>query len=169
MWGEVWQGEGMPVSWVKPASSQVLAKPWISPSKPTLNPSYSQIVKTSFTPRAHDPGNPHVTTYDHKPFNISCVTTCDPGKASGDLPRDWSPTWSLGCVNFKHAMHLLIHTWQMVETINKHVRNHQSHRTLNNWGNSPMCSRHSNRRAQWKKAPRTSVLVITPTAWIAIC
>ena len=63
------------VSQVKPMPSQVPAKPQTSPNKPTLNPSYSQIVKvkTSFTPRACDPRNSHVTTCDHKSLNISCA------------------------------------------------------------------------------------------------
>ena len=86
---------------MKPAPPHTPVKPWTSPNKPTLNPSYSQIVKTSLVPRAGDPGKPHMTTHDHKSPSISHVTTCDPGKASGDLPRDWSPTQSLGHVNFK--------------------------------------------------------------------
>ena len=141
------------LSQAKPAPSQVPAKPWTSPSKPTLNSSYSQIVKTSFTPRARDPRNPHMTTCDHMPFNISCVTTQNPRKASGDLLRDWSPTWSLGRVNFKCVTHPLIHTWQMVGTIDECVRNQQSHKTPNNWGNSPICSRHPNRRAPMEESP----------------
>ena len=136
-----------PMSQAKPAPPCTSAKPCTSPNKPTLNPSYSQIVKTSFTPRAHDPGKPHMTTCNHKSSSISCVTTHDPGKASGDLPRDWSPTRSPGRANFKCTMHLLIHTWQTVGTINECVGNQQSHKTPNNWGNSPMCSRHPNRRA----------------------
>ena len=104
-------------------------------------------------PRAHDPGKPHVTTCDHKSLRISCVTTCDSGKVSGDLPRDWSPTQSLGHVNFKCATCLLIHMWQTVGTINKCVRNQQSHKTPNNWRNSPMRSRHPNRRALMEGGP----------------
>ena len=122
-------------------------EPQTSPNKPTLNPSYSQIVRTSFTPRACDPGKPHVTTRDHKSLSISRVTTCDPGKASGDLPRDWSPIWSLGCVNFKCTTHLLTYMGKMVGTINERVGNQQSDKTPNNWGNSPIRSRHPNRRA----------------------
>ena len=121
-----------------------------SPNKPTLNPSYSQIVKTSFVPRAHDPGKPHVTIRDHKSLSISCVTTRDPGNASGDLPRDWSPTRSLGRVNFKCVTRLLTHTWQ---TINERVGNQQSHKTPNNWGSSPTRSRHPNGRAPIVDSP----------------
>ena len=128
-------------------------EPRTSPNKPTLNPSYSQIVKTSFTPRARDPGKPHMTTCDHKSLSISCVTTHDPGKASGDLPRDWSPTRSLGHVNFKCATCSLTHTWQTVGTINKRVGNQQSHQTPDNWGNAPMRSKHLNRRAPKKGSP----------------
>ena len=141
------------MSQAKPAPPCISVKPRTSPNKPALNPSYSQIVKTSFTPRAHDPGKPHVTTRDHQSPSISRVITCDPGNVSGDLPRDWSPTQSLGHVNFKRTMHLLIHTWQMVGTINKRVRNQQSHKTPNNWGNSPMRSRHPNRRAPIEDSP----------------
>ena len=136
---------------------QVLAKPRISPSKPTLNPSYSQIVKTSFAPRAHDPGNPHVTTCDFKSSRMSHVTTHDPGKASGDLSRDWPPTQSLGHVNFKHITHLLTHIWQTVGITNERVRNQQGHKTLNNWGNSPTCSKHPNRRTPIRREPHSSL------------
>ena len=137
----------------KPVPPRIPVKPRTSPNKPALNPSYSQIVKTSFTPRAHDPGKPHVTTCDHQSPSISRITTRDPGNVSGDLPRDWSPTRSLGCVNFKCAMHLLIHTWQMVGTINERMGNQQSHKTPNNWGNSPMRSKHPNRRAPIEDGP----------------
>ena len=154
-------------SWVKPMPPRIPAKTQTSPNKLTLNLNYSQIVKTSFTPRAHDPGKPHVTTHDHKPPSISCVTTHDPGKASVDLPRDWSPTQSLGHVNFKRATCLLIHMWQMVGTINECMGNQQGHKTPNNWGDSPMCSRHPIEGPQWKGAPPTSVLVITPVARMA--
>ena len=99
------------LSWAKPMPPQIPTNLWTSPNKPTLNPSYSQIVKTSFIPRACDPGNQHMTTHDHKPSSILHITTCNPGKASGDLPRDWSPTQSLGHVNFKRVMHPLTHTW----------------------------------------------------------
>ena len=137
----------------KPAPPCIPTKPQTSPNKPTLNLSYSQIVKTRFTPRAHDPRKPHVMTHDHKSPSISRVVTRDSRKASGDLPRDWSPTRSLGRVNFKHMMCLLIHMWQTVGTINKHMRNQQSHKTPNNLGNSPMCSRHPNRRAPMEGKP----------------
>ena len=80
------------LSWAKPTPPHIPTEPRTSPNKPTLNLSYSQIVKTSFTPRARDPGKPHVTTCDHKSLSLSRVTTHDPGKASGDLLRDWSPT-----------------------------------------------------------------------------
>ena len=137
--GKVWHGwlifpllaEHL-VSWAKPTPPHIPAKPQTSPNKPTLNPSYSQIVKMSFTPRAHDPGKPHVTTHDHQSLSISHVTTRDPGKVSGDLPRDWSPTRSLGHVSFKCATRPLIHTWQTVGTINKCMGNQQSHQTPNN-------------------------------------
>ena len=141
------------LSQAKPAPPHIPAKPRTSPNKPALNPSYSQIVKTSFTPRARNPGKPHMTTRDHQSLSISRVTTRDPGKVSGDLPRDWSPTQSLGHVNFKRVTRPLIHTWQMVGTINKRVRNQQSHQTPNNWGNSPMCSKHPNRRAPIEGSP----------------
>ena len=94
-----------------------------------------------------------MTTHDHKPSSISHITTCNPGKASGDLPRDWSPTQSLGHVNFKHVMHPLTHIWQTVGTVNEHMRNEQSHKTLDNWGNSPMYSKHPNRRALMEESP----------------
>ena len=80
------------VSQAKPAPPRTPVKPQTSPNKPALNPSYSQIVKTSFTPRARDPGKLHMTTHDHQSPSISRVTTRDPGNVSGDLPRDWSPT-----------------------------------------------------------------------------
>ena len=54
------------LSWAKPVPPQAPANPWTSPSKPALNPSYSQVMKTSLIPRACDPGKPHVTTCDHK-------------------------------------------------------------------------------------------------------
>ena len=139
--------------WAKPVPPHIPAKPRTSPNKPALNLSYSQIVKTSFTPRARDPGKPHMTTRDHKSLSISHVTTYDPGNASGDLPRDWSPTRSLGRVNFEHTTRPMIHTWQTVGAINERVGNQQSHKTPNNWGSSPMCSRHPNRRAPMEDSP----------------
>ena len=54
------------LSWAKPAPPRIPVKPRTSPNKPALNPSYSQVVKTSFTPRACDPGKPHMTTCDHQ-------------------------------------------------------------------------------------------------------
>ena len=86
------EADVLEMSRAKPVLPHIPVKPRTSPNKPTLNPSYSQIVKTSFTPRACDPGKLHVTTCDHKTLSISRVTTCDPGKVSGDLPKDWSPT-----------------------------------------------------------------------------
>ena len=136
------------MSQAKPTPPRIPTEPRTSPNKPALNPSYSQIVKTSFTPRARDPGTPHVTTCD-----LSQVATCDPGKASGDLPRDWSPTRSLGHVNFKRTTRPLTYMWQMVGTINEHVRNQQSYKTPNNWGNAPMHSKHPNRRAPIEDSP----------------
>ena len=143
----------IPVSWAKPTPPRIPVKPQTSPNEPALNLSYSQIVKTSFTPRACDPGKPHMTTRDHKTLSISRVITRDPGKVSGDLPRDWSPTRSLGRVNFKRATRLLIHPWQMVGTINERVGNQQSHKTPNNWGSAPMRSRHPNRRPPIEDSP----------------
>ena len=136
------------MSQAKPTPPRIPTEPRTSPNKPALNPSYSQIVKTSFTPRARDPGTPHVTTCD-----LSQVATCDPGKASGDLPRDWSPTRSLGHVNFKRTTRPLTYMWQKVGTINEHVRNQQSYKTPNNWGNAPMHSKHPNRRAPIEDSP----------------
>ena len=141
------------LSWVKLAPPHIPAKPRTSSNKPALNPSYSQMVKTSFTPRACDPGKLHVTTHDHKTLSISRVTTRDPGKVSGDLPRDWSPTRSLGYVIFKRTTCLLIHTWQTVGTINECVGNQQSHKDSKQLGNSPMHSRHPNRRAPMEGSP----------------
>ena len=141
------------VLWASPTTPRIPTEPRTSPNKPTLNPSYSQIVKTSFTPRARDPGKPHVTTRDHLSPSISRVITRDPGNISGDLPRDWSPTRSLGHENFKRTTRPLIHTWQTVGTINERMGNQQSHKTSNNWGNSPMRSRHPNRRAPIEDSP----------------
>src|SRR5207302_5439280 len=44
---------------------------------------------------------------------------CDPGKPLGDLPRDWSPTRSLGRMNFRNMTHLLINMWKTMGIINK--------------------------------------------------
>ena len=82
--------------WAKPTPPRTPVKPRTSPNKPTLNPSYSQIVKTSFTPRAHDPGKLHVTTHDHQSPSILCVTTCDPGNISGDLHQENPPALARG-------------------------------------------------------------------------
>jgi hypothetical protein len=43
----------------------------------------------------------------------------DCGKPLDDLPRDWSPTWSSGHVNFGSTTRLLINTWKTVGIINK--------------------------------------------------
>jgi hypothetical protein len=84
------------VSWATPAPSQIRT----SPKEPPLNPSYSQVVKTSPNPQAHDPGKYQVI----KSPDLSCdlptsqvsrdQTACDLGKPLGDLPRDWSPIQS---------------------------------------------------------------------------
>ena len=111
------------LSWVQLVPSQIQEKSRTSPTTPPLKHSYSQVIKTSPTSRACDPGNRHVT-WSHDPsrdlqvLSISHDTTRNPGKITGDLPRDWSSTWSLGHVNFRCVMHPLINMWKTVGTIN---------------------------------------------------
>jgi hypothetical protein len=107
--------------------SRIQGKPWTSPTMPPLKRSYSHIVKINPISRTHDPGKGHVTkshdlSHDLQALKASHDTTCDPGKRSGDLPRDWSSTWSLDYVNFRCAMHPLINTWKTVGTINEVMR-----------------------------------------------
>jgi hypothetical protein len=108
------------LSWAMPAPSQIRT----SPKKPPLNLSYSQVIKTTPNPRARDPGKGQVIRSpdpSHDP-SISQVSrdqsTCDHGKPLGDLPRDWSPTWSRDHVNFRNATRPLINTWKTVGQIN---------------------------------------------------
>jgi hypothetical protein len=63
--------------------------------------------------KSHDP------SHDLQASKVSRDTTHDPGKKTGDLPRDWSSTQSLGRVNFKHATHLLINMWKTMGMINR--------------------------------------------------
>jgi hypothetical protein len=109
------------LSWGTPPPKQIRK----SPKKPPLNLSYSQVVKTSPNPRARDPGKYQVTqssdlSRDPSISRIPCdQSTRDPGKLSGDPPRDWSPTRSRERVNFRTATRPLINTWKTVGKINK--------------------------------------------------
>ena len=113
------------------APSRIQGKPRTSPTKPPLKLSYSQAVKTGITPRARDPGKQHVTRShdpprDHPASKISRdISTRDPGKISGDLPRDWSPTRSLDRVSHRYATRPLISTCKTVGTINDGTRINQ--------------------------------------------
>jgi hypothetical protein len=60
--------------------------------------------------QSRDPSNPQ-TSCDQAAY--------DPGKPLGNLPRDWSPTQSLGHVNFRKAMCLLNNMWKTMGIINK--------------------------------------------------
>jgi hypothetical protein len=113
------------LSWAMPAPSQIQTNWPTSPKKPPLNPSYSQVVKTKTNLWARDPGKYQVIkspdpSHDLSTSRVSCdQSTCDHGKPSGDLPRDWSPTQSLGHMNFRSVMRPLINTWKTVGIINK--------------------------------------------------
>jgi hypothetical protein len=108
-----------------PVPSRIRINSPTSPKKPPLNPSYSQVIKTSPNPQACDPGKYQVIRSPDPSCDLSASqashdqATCDRGKLSGDLPRDWSPTRSSDCVNFRSMMRLLINTWKTVGTINK--------------------------------------------------
>jgi hypothetical protein len=97
------------LSQAAPMSSQIQTNSWTSLKKPPLNPSYSQIVKTSLNLQACDPGKCQVTRSPDQSCDpsvplISCDQTAhDPGKPLGDLPRDWSPIWSPDCANFRYV------------------------------------------------------------------
>src|SRR5947208_4496215 len=113
------------------APSRIQGKPRTSPTKPPLKIAYSQAVKTGITPRTRDPGKQHVTRShdpprDHPASKISRdISTHDPGKISGDLPRDWSPTRSLDRVSHRYATRPLISTCKTVGTINDGTRINQ--------------------------------------------
>jgi hypothetical protein len=115
----------LPLSQAMPMPSRIQTKPPASPKKPPLNLSYSQVVKTSPNPQAHDPGKYQVTrspdsSRDLSASQVSCdQVTRDHGKPLGDLLRDWSSIRSADRVNFRSAMHPLINTWKTVGTINK--------------------------------------------------
>jgi hypothetical protein len=104
-----------------PTPSQI----WISHKKPPLNLSYSQVVKTNRNLWAHDPGKHQVIkspdlSRDPSTSQVSRDQPAyDYGKPLGDLPRDWSPTWSRDRVNFRNAMRPLINTWKTMGQINK--------------------------------------------------
>jgi hypothetical protein len=66
--------------------------------------------------RSHDPSR------DLQVSKVSRDTTHDPRKRTGDLPRDWSSTQSLGHVNFRRATCPLINMWKTVGTINEATR-----------------------------------------------
>jgi hypothetical protein len=60
--------------------------------------------------QSHDPSVPRASR-DQLAHN--------PGKPLGDLPRDWSPTRSLGHTNFRSMMCPLINMWKTMGIINK--------------------------------------------------
>jgi hypothetical protein len=109
------------VSQAMPVPSQKQVNSQISPKKPPLNLSYSQVVKANPNLQTRDPGKCQVIKSPDQscdPFvpQASCdQLTCDPGKSLGD----WSPTQSPGHVNFRNRMHLLINTWKTMGIINK--------------------------------------------------
>jgi hypothetical protein len=117
-----------PMSRAQLAPSRIQGEPCTSPTKPPLKISYSLAVKTGITPRARDPGKQHVTqshdpSRDHPASKISRdISACNPGKISGDLPRDWSPTRSLDRVSHRYATRPLITTCKTVRTINEGTR-----------------------------------------------
>ena len=65
---------------------------------PALKPSYSQVTRLGI--RARDPGKQHVIGACDQPRDLQVLWgSCDPqardpGKKTGDLPRDWSATRS---------------------------------------------------------------------------
>jgi hypothetical protein len=103
-----------------PAPSQIQT----SPKEPPLNLSYSQVIKTKSNLRACDPGKYQMIkspdpSHDFPTSRVSRdQPACDHGKPLGNLPRDWLPTRSPGCVNFRSVKHLLISTWKTVGLIN---------------------------------------------------
>jgi hypothetical protein len=96
-----------------------------SPKKPPLNLRCSQVTQTNPNPRTRDPGKYQVIQSPDPPRDPSAPwTSCDQsardhGKPLGDLPRDWSSTWSQDRVNFRNATRPLINTWKTVGKINK--------------------------------------------------
>jgi hypothetical protein len=114
-----------PLSRAMPTPSQIQANSWTSPKEPSLNLSYSQVIKTSPNLWAYDPGKRQVIrspdqSHDPSVPRTSCdQAACDPGKPLDDLPRDWLPIWSPDHVNFRCAMHPLINTWKTMGTVNK--------------------------------------------------
>jgi hypothetical protein len=108
-----------------PAPSRTQTNSPTSPKKPPLNLSYSQIVKMNPNLQACDPGKYQVIKSPDLSRDLSTSQVSrdqlahDHGKPLGDLPRDWSPTWSQDCVNCRNVMCLLINTWKTVGMINK--------------------------------------------------
>jgi hypothetical protein len=110
----------LPLLRATPVPSQIRT----SPKKPPLNLSYSQVVKTTPNPRACDPGKSQVIrspdpSCDPSTSQASCDQSArDHGKSLGDLLRDWSPTRSQDCVNFRNVTHPLINMWRTMGQIN---------------------------------------------------
>ena len=83
---------------VKPAPSHIPANAHTSPAMPTPKPSYSQVTRLGI--RACDPEKQHVTEAHDRPCDLRVLwgshdqRARDPGKKTGDLPRDWSATRS---------------------------------------------------------------------------
>jgi hypothetical protein len=104
---------------------QIQANLQTSSKKPPLNLSYSQIVKTSPNLWACDPGKHQVTRSPDQSYDPSVPQTsydqvaCDPGKLLDDLLRDWSPTRSLGHINFQYTTHPLISMWKTMRMVNR--------------------------------------------------
>src|SRR5712691_8491627 len=95
------------LSWAKPTSSQIPRESpmkMLSPSRPTLKPSYSQVVKTRKI--AHDPSPPRSRALPHDQIQgqsrgIACATL---GNKSQDQ------------MHYRHVSHPLIGTWKTMGT-----------------------------------------------------
>jgi hypothetical protein len=108
------------MSQATPAPSQTQINSPTSPKKPPLNLSYSQVVKMNPNLWARDPGKCQVIKSPDPSCDLSVSQVSrDHRKPLGDLPRDWSPIWSPGCVNFRSMMRPLISTRRTMGIINK--------------------------------------------------
>jgi len=122
------------------ATSRIQRIPSPSPPKATPKLKYSHVVESTLRPR--DPGklSPDQSCVQSRDISTTSgshdIQTCDPGKVSHDLPRDWSSTQSQVITQspdrmcFRCAPSLLIGMWKTVGTINKSTNQRTSHKTL---------------------------------------
>jgi len=133
------QSHAYMLSRTESATSRIQRIPSPSPPKAASRLKYSHMVESTLWPR--DPGklSPDLSRVRSRDISTTLgshdIQTCDPGKVSHDLPRDWSSTqsqvttWSPDRMHFRCAPSPLIGIWKTVGTINGSTSQQASHKT----------------------------------------